>query len=62
MRSFLGLATLSSGVARGVAVLCVLVGNTGLLTPIDVLSECSLLAGRVRVRWFVERRKNISYY
>ena len=45
-----GLATFSSGVALiRVAVLFVLVGKTGLLTPTGVVSECSFLMGRVGV-------------
>ena len=60
MGPFAGLATMSSGVALRAAVLFVLVGNTCLLTPTGVLSECSLLMGRVSV---IARRKkeNISY-
>ena len=56
---FAGLATLSSGVALRVAVLFVLVGKTGLLTPTGVLSECSLLMGRVGVVALRGKEKHI---
>ena len=53
------LATTSSVVgARGVAVLFVQEGKTGLLTPIGVVSERSLLIGRVDV---VARREKEKY-